>query len=466
MSTRVYPHRVGSMKQSVNNYIRRRGPVQDSTPQRDDNPMSPGLLAFNGLYGGNRNSSGSSRSSGSNNSSRSSSGSNISDRASRIREENRLLSERASVLSEQNKLLLSQKAARVRSDNRTLMMRYNNLTSQNPPPAPPPRNRAPRRSGRNLAVPLQNYQPVNSRRPPPVPPRYNRAPIPPTRTTSLTQRTPQRPLVSNPRRRLNFGGARRQLNLGGETPNFSGVSSVNGDFSTLNGSFGLNNVTPVNLSQYNNLTLPTPSPRRPRQRSNIPFSPQITSTPNRPSNKDANVSSLVTNSLSLTGVSSNSVAMRTNPNISKPVLTNGGGKIDDSEDFEKPRKRARLILPIPFSNNPLTTQNVGGRGSRNLTTVSTARERASVNKKRPQVTRPPTSNSHNDSDDFLPRPNFRRPTTTARTQRAPKAARGKNSIKYTQTQLDEYRSQGRLVEVKGYTRKDGRKVMMYYRIKN
>ncbi len=359
MSTRVYPYRVGSMNQSVNNYIRRRGPVQDSTPQRDDNPMSPGLLAFNELYG-NRNYSGSSRSSG-NNSSRSlsnsgtavstSNGSSISDRASRIREENRLLSERASVLSEQNKLLLSQKAARVRSENRTLMMRYNNLTTtpRNPPPAPPPRNRAPRRSGRNLAVPLQNYQPVNSRRPPPVPPRYNRAPIPPTRTTSLTQRTPQRPLVSNPRRRLDFG-SRRRLNLGGDTPNFSGVSSVNGDFSSLNGSFGLNNVTPVNLSQYNNLTLPTPSPRRPRQRSNIPFSPQITSTPNRSGNKD------VTNSLSQTGVSNNSVAMRTNPNISKPVLTNGGGKIDDSEDFEKPRKRARLILPIPFSKNPLTTK--------------------------------------------------------------------------------------------------------------
>ncbi len=432
MSTRAYPYRVGPMKQSIDNYLRESVQSQ-SLGLGDYNPISPGLSAFNGLY--NRNSSG--------NSSRSSTAS----RASRIREENRLLSERASVLSEQN---------------RTLMRRYNNLTNP-PPPAPAPRNRAPRRSGRNLAAPLQNYQPVNSRRPPPVPPRYNRAPAPPIRTTSLTQRTPQRPVVSNPRRRLDFGsnsaGARRRLNFG-STPNFSGVSSVNGDFSTLNGSIGLNNVTPVNLSQYNNLTLPTPSPRRPRQRTGIPFSPQITSTPN--------VSSLVTSSLSSADISTNNTVKRINPNVPKPVITNGGGKIDDSEDFEKPRKKARLILPIPFSKNPLTTQNAGGRGSRNLATVSTARERASVNKKS-QVRRPPpttTTNSHNDSDDFLPRPNFRRPKPTTTTQRAPKAARGKNSIKYTQTQLDEFRRQGRLVEVKAYTRKDGRKVMMYYRIKN
>ncbi len=84
--------------------------------------------------------------------------------------------------------------------------------------------------------------------------------------------------------------------------------------------------------------------------------------------------------------------------------------------------------------------------------MSTVRERASV--KRPQVKRPPTS--HNDSDDFLPRPNFRRPQPTATTRKVPKTARGKNSMKYTQTQLDEFRSQGRLVEVKAYTRKDGR----------
>ena len=448
MSTRAYPYRVGPMKRSIDNYLRES--VQDqslSLGLGDYNPMSPGLLAFNELN--NRNSSGNS------------SISSTASRASRIREENRLLSERASVLSAQN---------------RTLMRRYNNLTTNppppppppprnrvNPPPVAPPRNRVPRRSGRNLAAPLQNYQPRNSRRPPPVPPRYNRAPAPPIRTTSLTQKTPQRPVVSNPRRRLDFGsntaGSRRRLNFD-STPNFSGVSSVNGDFSTLNGSIGLNNVTPVNLSQYNNLTLPTPSPRRPRQRTGIPFSPQITSTPN--------VSSLVTSSLSSADISTNNTVKRINPNVPKPVITNGGGKIDDSEDFEKPRKKARLILPIPFSKNPLTTQNAGGRGSRNLATVSTARERASVNKKS-QVRRPPpttTTNSHNDSDDFLPRPNFRRPKPTTTTQRAPKAARGKNSIKYTQTQLDEFRRQGRLVEVKAYTRKDGRKVMMYYRIKN